>query len=558
MADKVFGIDLGTTYSCISHIDKYGRPEVITNLDNEPTTPSVVLFDTGDQVVVGKEAKRQARISPDVVATLVKRQMGDSEWRFHAHDKDWSAPAVASLILSALAADAKAHTGTEVTDVVITVPAYFGDEERKATRLAGSYAGLNVVDIVNEPTAAAFAYGFAQTSLDAGVGGEETVLVYDLGGGTFDITVIRLSGKLISVVATDGDHALGGADWDARIATHLAERFTEAAPGAEDPLDDSYGAQDLITSAEEVKQTLTLREEAQVLVVHGGHRANIVITRSDLEELTSSLLERTIQLTRLVLSAAAARGAERIDRVLLVGGSAKMPAVARRLREEFGFDPQLTDPDLAVAKGAAIYGQKKQFERVVIEDLVAQGKLAEGQDLGDAEGVDLAKAIDKIAEDNGLPSDSVGDLVGTEVQNVCSRGFGVLVQNAEGQLEATFLTHRNDRLPLIVTDEFYTVTDDQTEVLVEVFEQGGNEESTRPEDNNLLISGTIAGIPPGHARGSLVTITFSMGASGMLDVTARHSGVDRSLSLKVDTSASLDDATVRAEQGQVSLLKPKR
>ncbi len=555
MANKVFGIDLGTTYSCISQIDSYGRPEVLSNLDNDQTTPSVVLFDSASNFVVGKQAKSQARINPNSVAALVKRHMGDSEWRFTVHDKDWSAPAVSSLILKSLMADAERATGAPVTDAVITVPAYFGDEERKATKLAGEYAGLNVVDIINEPTAAAFAYGFAQKSDHP----DETVLVYDLGGGTFDVTVIKLSQKRIQVVATDGDHELGGADWDDRLASHLSDRFRAENPGAEDPLDDSYGAQDLISAAEEAKHTLSVRETADVLVIHGGHRANISLTQSEFETITATLVRRTVELTRAVLKAAEARDVEKIDRVLLVGGSSKMPVVARRLKEEFGFDATLADPDLAVAKGAAIYGQKKELEQVVIDDLVARGKLDEGQSIADANPVDLEKVVQGAAAAYGLPSEAVQDLVETQVQNVCSRGFGILIQR-EGseELMASFLTHRNDRLPLVVSDSFSTVTDNQTEVRIEVFEQGGSEESERVEDNKVLISGSITGIPHGYPRGTGVEISFSMGTDGMLDVAARHAAKDEPFRLRVDTGAALSPEAVAAERQQVSLLKHKQ
>jgi len=390
LANKVFGIDLGTTYSCIAHVDEYGRPAVIINADSQPTTPSVVLFDSPTDVVVGVQAKRQARIRPDDVASLVKRHMGEADWRFAAHGQEYSASAVSSQILRSLANDAARAMGQAVSDVVITVPAYFGDEERKATKLAGELAGLNVVDIINEPTAAAFSYGFAQEGSAA-----HTVLVYDLGGGTFDSTVISLAEKNISVVATDGDHALGGADWDDRLAQYLSQKFGEAAPAAGDPLDDTYGAQDLITSAEDVKQALTTRESVDALVVFGADRASVTVTRQTFEELTSALLERTITLTQKVLTAAQEKGVQGIDKVLLVGGMSKMPVVARRLAEALPELPpaELTDPDLAVAKGAAIYGQKKELESFVISDLVAQGKLAEGQTIADANPVDLNKAV---------------------------------------------------------------------------------------------------------------------------------------------------------------------
>lgn len=552
---KVFGIDLGTTYSCISHVDEYGRPEVLHNFDNEPTTPSVVLFDSADDYVVGKQAKRQARISPDDVAQLVKRHMGDSAWRFGTHGREWSASQISSLVLKALATDAARATGEAVTDVVITVPAYFGDEERKATKVAGEYAGLNVVDIINEPTAAAFAYGFATDASAA-----ETVLVYDLGGGTFDITVIQLAERSITVVATDGDHELGGADWDDRLAQYLSSKFLEQAPdGTEDPLDDSYGAQDLITSAEETKQSLSARESADVLVIHGGARANLTVTREEFESITQSLLQRTIDLTRSALDAARERGVASVDRVLLVGGSSKMPAVARRLREEFGFDASLHDPDLSVAKGAAMYGQKKELEDVVLAELKAQGHVREGQSLEDASTVNLDKAVKEAAANYGLSSDSVANLIETQVQNVCSRGFGVFaVRGYDGMEEyAHFLTHRNDPLPLEIRDSFGTVIDNQTEVKIVVFEQGGSDESEQPADNRVLIEGSITGIPAGHPRGTEIEVAFVMGNDGMLEVSARHAAKDQPLTLRVDTGASATEEQIERERAEVDVLNQK-
>lgn len=549
MSTKVFGIDLGTTYSCIAHVDEYGRPAVITNADSLQTTPSVVLFDSPTDVVVGVQAKRQARIRPDDVATLVKRHMGDADWRFSAHGEDYSAPAVASQVLRSLAADGLRATGQQVRDVVITVPAYFGDEERKATKLAGELADLTVLDLINEPTAAAFAYGFAQEGSAA-----QTVLVYDLGGGTFDTTVITLAEKKITVVATAGDHELGGVDWDDRLATLLSQRFQEACPGAGDPLDDSYGAQDVITAAEDVKQALTGRESVDSLVVFGGARANVTVARTDFEALTSSLLERTLELTQKVLTAAEDKGVRSIDTVLLVGGMSKMPAVSRRLHESFGFDPQLADPDLAVAKGAAIYGQKKELESYVVSDLVARGKLEPGQGLADANPVDLHKAVASTATEYGLATAAVSDLVQTAVSNVTSRGFGVIVVDAAGSEYVDFLARANDPLPITVRQNYATTEDGQRAVQVAVVEQATSAESTRVADNKVIVEGLIEGIPDGHPRGTAVEVSFEMARDQTIEVTARHPAVSAPLVLRVEVgvaSAAMRDA----EQEKVNLLK---
>jgi molecular chaperone DnaK len=535
-------------------VDEYGRPAIIINADSQPTTPSVVLFDSPTDVVVGMQAKRQARIRPDDVATLVKRHMGEAGWRFAAHGQEYSAPAVSSQVLRSLAGDAARATGEEIRDVVITVPAYFGDEERKATKLAGELAGLKVVDIINEPTAAAFSYGFAQ-----GEAAAQTVLVYDLGGGTFDSTVIALADKNIDVVATDGDHALGGSDWDDRLAQYLSQKFRDAAPNAGDPLDDTYGAQDLITSAEDVKQALTGRESVESLVVFGAYRASVTVTREAFEEITSALLERTIELTQKVLIAAEAKGVRKVDKVLLVGGMSKMPSVARRLAGAFPELPpaELADPDLAVAKGAAIYGQKKELESYVISDLVAQGKLAEGQTIADVSPVDLRKAVAHTAREYGLTSAAVADLVQTKVSNVTSRGFGIIVLDRETDTEyVDFLAHANDSLPITVSHSYATISDDQRLVQIQVVEQAGGAESPKPEDNKTIVEGPIDSIPAGFPRGTPVEVTFAMGCDQTVEVTARHAAVAEPLVLRIEAGVS-SDAMRDEEQKKVDLLKQK-
>jgi molecular chaperone DnaK len=554
--EKVFGIDLGTTYSCISRVDEYGRPEVLRNGDGQPTTPSVVLFDEplpngGVEIVVGVQAKRQARIRPDHVASLVKRHMGDGEWRFLVHGQEYSAPAIASQVLRMLAVDAGRQTGESVHDVVVTVPAYFGDEERKATKLAGELAGLRVVDIVNEPTAAAFAYGLS--ALPGGGGdaaAERTVLVYDLGGGTFDTTVIRLSAGRIEVVATDGDHELGGADWDDRLAEHLCRAFVAQCPDLGDPLDDSYGAQDVLNEAEQAKQSLSQRESVDVLIVYGGGRASITLTRAEFEQLTGALLERTIDLTRMVLAAAADKGVPVVDTVLLVGGMAKMPAVAARLTEAFGVEPVLHDPDLAVAKGAALYGQKKEMEAYLVADLVAGGVLDDTADvtsLAQVAAADLAAAVAATAREYGLASEAVAALVSTEVSNVTSRAFGLLAVHDDSQtVQSVFLAHQNDALPIEVEQTFYTVDDDQDHVRVRVVEQASGVESVVEHDNKVVVEGVIGGIPCGHPRGTPVHVTFAMRRDQTIQVVARHHAVSEPLVLRVE--AGVSSASMRAEE----------
>jgi molecular chaperone DnaK (HSP70) len=453
-------------------------------------------------------------------------------------------------VLKALAADAERVTGTPVSDVVITVPAYFGDAERKATKLAGELAGLNVVDIINEPTAAAFAYGFAQDGQD-----DATVLVYDLGGGTFDTTVIQLARNAVTVVATDGDHELGGADWDAELVRYLAEKFTEAHPDAGDPLDDVYDEQELVAAAEDAKLALSGRDSVDVLVVHGGRRASITVTRAAYEEITSPLLQRTVELTASVLDRARERGVPEVDMCLLVGGMSKTPAVAQALADTFGLTPKLADPDLAVAKGAAVYGQKKELERLLLDDLAAQGKIESGDDLAAAAPGDLERAAAAAAHSAGLEATAVVGLVKTRVTNVTSRGFGIFAED-RGRPVAAFLAHQNDPLPIEVSRTFYTIVDDQIEVDIRVFEQNSSVESVAVEDNKVIVEGALTGIPGGHPRGTPVDVTFTMSKDQTIQVTAAHPGATDPLVLEV--TAGLGTEAVRQEEtAKVNMLEQK-
>jgi molecular chaperone DnaK len=554
----VHGIDLGTTNSAIARTGPDGRPQVLTGLSGEETTPSVVLFASPGEHVVGEGARREARLDPEHVCALVKRRMGDAEWRFVAHGKSWSAPAVSSLILKSLVADA-AFSGEQPTAAVITVPAYFGDEERRATVLAGTYAGLDVVDVLSEPIAAALAYGFGRLDgtpdMTKGAG-HETVLVYDLGGGTFDATVIELADRRISVLAVEGDHQLGGADWDERIALHLSRRFCADNPDAEDPLDDSAGAQAIVLAAERAKHQLSGADKTEVVIAHDDARSTVVLSRTELESMSAPLLRRTLDLTKACLAEAERRGVARVDKVLLVGGSSRMPAVASALRDELGLDPQLHDPDLAVARGAALYGEKKELERMVAADLRTRGRLRDGHSLEDAASADLDDACRRVADAYAVPLGQVRRAVEIQVDTVVSRGFGVLAVNASaGRLEPSWLVHRNDRLPIRTSRSYGTVRPDQTEIQLTVVEQQGQAESSRPEDAKVLIVGEISGIPPGFDEGSEVRVTFEMGFDGVLHVTAFHVDAAIPLTLTATTGATLSQAEVAREREQLGKLR---
>src|SRR4051794_22631109 len=359
---RVYGIDLGTTYSAIAYVDEHGKPVIVPNQESERITPSVVLFD-GENVIVGNTAKESAKVEPHRVVSRIKQHMGDPHFVFEYEGQAFSPEDISSFILRKVVGDAEVALGGDpITDVVITCPAYFGTDEREATANAGRLAGLNVRAILNEPTAAAVAYGLEQ-------GEDQTVLVYDLGGGTFDVTMIEIKDRLIRVICTGGDHRLGGALWDEAIVLHLAEEFRAQTGEESDPMDDPEVLNDLFLQAERGKKTLTQRDKAPFRVTHAGKQARVELERSKFEEITRPLLDRTIELTREMLADAKAKGHTQFDKIILVGGATRMPQVAERVAAEFGKTPESYDPDEAVAKGAALYGLKESLQDEVKEIL---------------------------------------------------------------------------------------------------------------------------------------------------------------------------------------------
>jgi molecular chaperone DnaK len=552
--NTVWGIDLGTTYSCISQMDEFGRPVVVNNRDGDPVTPSVVMFTGPEDIQVGKEAKRQVQLDPDHVCELVKRHMGEGEWRFAAHDRQWSAPEVSAQILRALCEDAELQTREKVEKVVITVPAYFGIPEREATIAAGKLAGLEVVDIVNEPTAAAMSYGFAQ-----GADVDETVLVYDLGGGTFDVTVIRLepleSGSHIRVVTTGGDHRLGGAQWDERMTTLLAEKFSSAHPDATDPLEDDIATAELRLGAEETKRALTLRDSVSQVIVSGTERDNAQVTRDEFEAATWDLLDQTVEYTRKVVERAKEAGVTEIDRVLLVGGSSFMPAVADRLHEEFGWSPELGDANQAVAKGAALLG----FQAALREKLAEEGASADSS--GSAEGQEEIEQ--RVAEEMGVAVATVQRVRNTKVTNICSRAFGVkLLRDGADPASENPADFQIDHLILADTplpaepppQTYGTTVLNQTALRLELWQQRGDVLSEQLADNEEIGHGNCA-LPGNDQVGAPIAVQLNMSTTGVLDVLAtHHSGAEISFAVE-SAGAVYSDEEIAAGAERVASMR---
>ncbi|MFE2110964.1 Hsp70 family protein [Kitasatospora sp. NPDC059463] len=523
----VFGIDLGTTYSCVACVDDVGRPTVLRNLEGSDTTPSVVYFESADSTVVGQSAKDAAVLDPERVVRLIKRDMGEPVLR-EFHGRPFTPEEVSARILRKLADDARVSGGAEVRDVVITVPAYFGLAERDATRKAGEIAGLRVLDVVAEPIAAALDYGVLDT--DGDTGRDRAVLVYDLGGGTFDTTVLTLRGTDLTVVCTDGAKELGGTDFDDRVVMHLVEAFRTRFPEADDPLADQHSETQLRRDAEDAKRALSFRERYTVRVMHQGLVAEVELTRDLLEELTRDLLDRTVEITRRTLALARRRGVERFDEVLLVGGSTKMPAVAQRLREEFGFEPRLHNPDLTVARGAALYALDRALYIVKSGELPA----SEAPDVPDA------GRITRQAY---------------QVATVAARGYGIRVLDVETDREyVTHLVHANDTLPAAVSQDFFTVREGQRVVRIQVMEQAGAVESEQLDHNTVVAEGNLD-IPPGKPARWPFACEFSLGSSGLLEVVATERETGRRLELSVQIggmdAAAVDEARIVLSREQI-------
>ena len=388
------GIDLGTTFSSIAHLNQHGKSEILINREGERITPSVVLLD-GDEPSVGTMAKRSAAASPLNVCQFVKRKMGEPDWRFIADgEKEYTAEEVSALILRRLVGDAETVLDASITEAVVTVPAYFNDAQRKATQDAGRIAGLESVRLINEPTAAAIAYGLEESE-------EHTVMVYDLGGGTFDVTIMRCGGSETRVIATHGDKNLGGFDWDNKLMVELNERFMEE--GGADLFEDLATEHDLRDKSEVAKRTLSQVGEAKVFLAAGGKTVPVSISRERFEEITADLMDRTADMVRETLEDASMEWSG-IDKVLLVGGSTRMPAVASLIESLSGRKPSLElNPDEVVSAGAAMYAGvlAKQAEESAAGDPGAAGLPAPRPELA---GLPATSVVDVNSHSLGVPS----------------------------------------------------------------------------------------------------------------------------------------------------------
>jgi molecular chaperone DnaK len=518
---EIFGIDLGTTYSAVAQIDEFGKPVVIPNHDDQPTTPSAVYFESADNVAVGQTAKNTAKVDP--VVMLIKRKMG-GDYTFSFHGDEYTPESISALILKQLMKDAVERTGIDTNRVVITVPACFGTNEKDSTRKAGVIAGLEVVDIIEEPVAASLAYGINQTE------GEKTVFVYDLGGGTFDTTILKITPDLLEVLVIDGDRELGGADWDEKLTEHLIAEFKSQTGARDEDVEDEYFLQDVSLEAEEVKKSLTKLESKQAPLRFGSNAAKITVTRQQFEDLTVDLLNRTLDIVERTLEAGKAKDPNlTIDEVLLVGGSSFMPAVKRALNNKFGWNPLLSDPNLAVAKGAAIYGRTPVVtSRPDGEGGTTYEKLLPGgETAADLPEVGPAREI-KTAIPRAI---GIGVWCGHESGTACEHSDA-----RSDKLVVSFFIHKNDPLPFSRKETFGTVADGQTQVAVHVFEQLGDPESELIAHNKLLTKegGALITDLPNLPKNSPIDVQLDIDKHGQAHISATDMTSGKELKFAID------------------------
>ncbi len=483
---KIIGIDLGTTNSCVAVMEG-GQPVVIVNSDGGRTTPSVVGFAKNGERLVGETAKRQAITNPDNTISSIKRHMGDN-YKVTIEGKGYSPQEISAMILQKLKADAESYLGETVSEAVITVPAYFNDAQRQATKDAGKIAGLDVKRIINEPTAAALAYGLDNEN-------EQKIMVYDLGGGTFDVSIIEIGDGVIEVLSTNGDTRLGGDDFDQRVIDFLVSEFKKAE--GMDLSSDKMAMQRLKEAAEKAKKELSTVTSTNInlpfitMNQDGPKHLDVTLTRAKFDEITADLVDRTMEPVRVALKDADLQPSE-LDKVLLVGGSTRIPAVQEAVKKYTGKEPfKGINPDECVAIGASIQG----------------GKLA-----GDA-GAGSVLLLDVTPLSLGI--ETLGGV-------------------------ATKLIDRNTTIPTSKKQVFSTAEDNQTAVDIHVV-QG---ERPLAKDNKTLGQFRLDGIAPARRGVPQIEVSFDIDANGIVNVSAKDLGTGKEQKITITAGSNLSDEEI--------------
>ena len=483
---KIIGIDLGTTNSCVAVMEG-GKPTVIANQEGARTTPSVVAFTKNGERLVGEPAKRQAVTNADNTVSSIKRKMGTNQMTT-LNGKQYSPQQISAMILQKLKTDAESYLGEPVTEAVITVPAYFNDAQRQATKDAGKIAGLDVKRIINEPTAAALAYGLDNEK-------EQKIMVYDLGGGTFDVSIIEIGDGVIEVLSTAGNNRLGGDDFDQKITDYMLSEFkrTEGV----DLSNDKMALQRLKEAAEKAKKELSSATTTNInlpfitATADGPKHFDMNLTRAKFDELTHDLIEKTAEPVRRALSDAGISASE-LGQVLLVGGSTRVPAVQDKVRQLTGKEPSKSlNPDECVALGASVQG----------------GKLAGDAGAGDVLLLDVTPLSLSIETMGGI---------------------------------ATRLIERNTTIPTKKSQIFSTAADNQTAVDINVVQ--GERQFAR--DNKSLGQFRLDGIPPARRGVPQIEVTFDIDANGIVNVSAKDLGTGKEQHITITAGSNMSDAEI--------------
>ncbi len=483
---KIIGIDLGTTNSCVAVMEG-GKPVVVTNTEGSRTTPSVVAFTKTGERLVGEPAKRQAVTNADRTISSIKRHMG-SDFRVEVDGKKYSPQEISAMILQKLKADAENYLGEKVTEAVITVPAYFNDAQRQATKDAGKIAGLDVKRIINEPTAAALAYGLDDEN-------EQKIMVYDLGGGTFDVSIIEIGDGVIEVLATAGNNHLGGDDFDQKVTDYMISEFkrTEGV----DLSNDKMALQRLREAAEKAKKELSSATTTNInlpfitATAEGPKHFDMNLTRAKFDELTHDLVEATAGPVNTALKDAGLNASE-LSKVLLVGGSTRIPAVQDKVKALTGHEPNKSlNPDECVAIGASIQG----------------GKLAGDAGAGDILLLDVTPLSLSIETMGGI---------------------------------ATRLIERNTTIPTKKSQIFSTAADNQTAVDIHVVQ--GERQFAR--DNKTLGQFRLDGIPPARRGVPQIEVTFDIDANGIVNVSAKDLGTGKEQHITITSGSNMSDSEI--------------
>jgi len=514
----VVGIDLGTTFSAIAYIDEYKKPIVIANREGKTTTSSVVHFFDKDSFVVGDEALKMSMVDRPNTVSFIKRRMGDPDFKLNIYGRDRTAQGISALILKKLKTDAESHFRTqgmevEVRDAVITVPAYFGMEQRGATKEAGELAGLNVLMIINEPTAAALAFGINK------LGKDQTVFVFDLGGGTFDVTILNIKGNEINMVASDGDPELGGKDWDDALLIHCSNQFKEKY--GKDPQDDLYSCQELYDRVLQGKISLSTRPKTVIQVSHEGDRENVEVKREDFEDLSIDLLSQCRVMSERVLEKANMTWND-IDTVLLVGGSTYMPMISHMIREISRKAPSTdVNPDHCVAIGAAYWAWYRFIEE------------------------QSAKTTEEMGKDEGkrVERELRGSLPSIRVQECVAKSLGIIVLDKTGNEMVEEMIPEQTPIPFTADGDFAYYYDNQTSIRAEITEGKGRVRGDVKVIGQLLLND----LPP-RPKGAPIKVTYTYNRDKTLDIGVFDVETSKRGNAKVALDGSMTEAEKKAAQ----------